>query len=424
MKQLWVIALVVLGLWQIYLFIGVIDEKTLQYVPISFLSGPSISQPKTLQETCKTSFYQTFNFSILNSQLKLLDKCFVPASTIWVRKHPYAQQIRLQKSKRYLLVEDIHGFGNTICSVNRLLPLAILQGRQLLLVHKRGFNDKFFHCPLGKGQCWISRRKKERMQKELSYGTIYLKGTTGSNCSELMKYSDKDVIHADIDMSFQLSTCMKRLHNSLSSNYKILTDGLVKREAFYFGGSFIPLFFSRPSDSLLAQLNQFKQEIGWNRANLKVAIQYRTCSDCISQYKWPVSTYRSSIQCVERILDNFVLQNTSLSVFLASDNQKLMFNLYNRTKLAQSTKIHSFGHSEREFLHSEYHSGHVPTEKLLQVFMDWYMIGEADIVLASRSTFSTSACFRKGYALSSRVYFHSKMTGEPMCINYATRKAF
>ena len=353
----------------------------------------------------------------INRQLLYLSVCFEESSKNWIKNHPYTKFVQSSPT-RYLIVEDIHGFGNTALTINRLFPIAMLMKRKLLLLHPKDYIGEYFICPLGRGNCWINPNKLEKIAGNGTRYSFSVRQRTYQQCETMMDYADKDVLFAHVSTVFQAGTCLSMLNNSFSQNYFRMLNGLPRIEAFSYGGSFIPLFFSQPSRVVLQEVAKFKKQVSWDSYKYHVGFHYRTCKDC-EAHEWSESTYADASDCSYSVgLDLQKKWNSSFDDtlgFMASDDQKAMIPWHKKTPVESLMKVVSY--HQKDFVHSDYHVNSKHRKKFLGVFVDWYLLGDVDSCMISRSTFSGSALLRSGYGKIGSVYYHSSMTGKSICKN-------
>ena len=106
--------------------------------------------------------------------------------TQWVDHHPYTEFLRYfdeSDNQRYLIVYRFAGFGNTVMILTQMAQYALLTKRKILFVADENI-PIFFDCPLGKGNCWISRSNSLINQSEATISV------TALDCINFKEYDD------------------------------------------------------------------------------------------------------------------------------------------------------------------------------------------------------------------------------------------
>jgi hypothetical protein len=309
---------------------------------------------------------------------------------------------------RYLLLRPSGGWGNKLRAYLGAMKLALVMGRLLLV--DLAWWDMAFAPPYAPFS--VDDVQPHEIGRAATLGSLQLDDDLPAFAASLRDGSHLAALgrHGVLRLRYH-SSFDDDLQANAEARYTLQLMR-VPTERFAYAADVMPALMAQPAPALVAALAATKAQVGWDRYPLRVAVHWRTCVDCGPEHdeRRLHNETDTIFECLTRTLVELHaargLTPSQTLVYLATDDTSLRPLV--RARLARLASV-SWSHSVTTFVNSNYEDD---PDALLPIFLDWWLLGEADFALASGTTFSMFATARTG--VPGRVFTHATVPG-PRC---------
>lgn len=314
-------------------------------------------------------------------------------------KHIYDEQMaRIQRGEKPRLAlfsfSDGSGWGNRLRATHFMFLLALLTRRMLVIEHE----DHSVHFESPKGFRMQMNEVADLMTTRDGMSEVWQ--NWGSACERLKRlpsgsflerlYSEDIVRYGDGTSPDECLFQDARYHPWLMDMF-----GTTSR--FNVTGLTTSFILSRPTPKFTNQIDLFKQEMRLNEFKYHIVIQFRAFTDHRPSYDIQMKIFDSFSQEAEQIIERFMDENAKdwqekgVWVWFTSDDGTLADRFWDKMQNIKS-RVHF-----QKSPHAPQHSSLMRSGDIKQPIVEWYLLGEVDVLISTGTTFGQFGAARTNW---------------------------
>lgn len=164
-------------------------------------------------------------------------------------------------------------------------------------------------------------------------------------------------------------------------------------DRFYVMRQTMSLFMSHPTSDMRAKIHEVKSILKWNPDHYHITVQYRAFVDYIPNHIIRMKVFSKFCEILERIVREKIqygaFDPSKSQIYFTTDEQELHETARESLK---SLNINILNNSIKPE-----HSSRMPTGSIKLPIVEWFLLGESDLMFSTGTTFGIFGAARGGY---------------------------